>query len=331
MSIAAFGSADIRIDADQVLPARFMGTVSLSQSHRGDVIQARIDGDRFLPNGTELSGRILEVRRGRDKEPGLIEMEFDSLRMPDGQRYDIRALPVKLDRRAMTEGRDGRWTIKKSKPRSENVVFGSGAVGLILGTIVKRPFEGTLIGLLAGIVFNETGALDNDVAIKDGDRIGALFTDAVTLRYDDRSGQSGWRGTDPWERPRNGRQPAEREPRPESRGMEVRLGDREIRFDRDAAPYFDGEVAMVPIESTAEQLGLKIDRSASGRTVYLESDDDSVKIDVDADNFRLNGRRTRLTKPAVMRDGVIYAPIEILANLSDQPIFVNGNRIGKQP
>ena len=323
---ASFSVGDVRIDANQVLVVRFHGSVSLSQSHRGDWIQATIENDRDLPKGTELGGRILGVEPGRDKQPGTIDMEFDTLRTPDGMRYAIRAVPVKLDRRYMNEDRNGRWTIKKSRPRSENVVFGTGAVGLILGSLVKRPFEGTLIGLLAGIVFNETGALENDVAIRDGDRIGAFFTESVTLSLDGTAYGRGGRGTDPWENPRGDRQPRQTT----DRDVAIRCGDRMLVWQQGAEPYWDGDVLMVPVESIGEQIGLKVDRSTSGRSIFLETEDDAIKLDVDAETFRLNGRRTRLAKPVVVREGVVFAPIQAIASISPQDLFANGNKIDRQ-
>ncbi|MBI3722054.1 MAG: hypothetical protein HY248_05825, partial [Fimbriimonas ginsengisoli] len=181
----------------------------------------------------------------------------------------------------------------------------AGAVGgPVIGSIFRRPFEGTFIGIAAGILAAESNSRDGGgVVLKRGDTIGAWFQDGVSISS----------RTDYGDRGRGDREPCR-----------ITYQDRELTFSRDSEPYRSGETVMVPVHRTAEQLGLEVETARSDRALFIQSDDCLLRIEPGSAEYRLNGRRSTLPCPTERRRGVLYAPIEAFAMMRSGTLAVNG-------
>lgn len=328
-------AADIRLYGDQVVPVTFDDEISLKENRRGDRFTATVVDDRDLPRGTRFEGRIVDIQQKRDDRPAFVDMEFTSVRLPDGTRANLRAVPIRLDDRYVRRDRDGRFVADRKAIRKENVVIGGAVGGLILGSIFKKPFEGAFIGALAGIVLGETGALNQktEVAITRGQKVGALIERNATIRYngdwygrDDRNGRY-----DDWDnrnrdRDRDDNWYNDRDDRYRDEWT-VRYNNRDLRFARDEQPYRLGDTLMVPLESAARQMDLDIERIGNSRVFFVEDRDSSLRLEQDSTSYRLNGRRGTLPRALVERRGVVFAPLEALALLKPNAVTLNGGRI----
>ena len=305
---------------NEVVEIKFESAVSAKSNHRGDRIVATVDNDRLLPSGTRLIGEILEIRSKDGDRKAFADMEFTTLELPDGKRVSIEAYPLPLGDRYVRRGRDGRLEAKKAT-RRDNVVLGSGIGGLLLGTIFRKPFEGAVIGVLAGIVISETDALNTsgEQIVQKGQKMGAAFTREVDIDLDYRYGRDD-RDRDNPDRSRD------RDDRYEDRDIRIEFRDRILDFRSGQTPFLQNGIVMVPLEAVAEQLGLDVSRTNSNAW-YLEDQENTLKLEQNSSDARLNGKRMSLPRATVERNGLLFVPIQTFAAIKRDPIFVNGSRV----
>lgn len=335
--LPSISNADtVTLRRDSVVPVVMQDTLKLKDSRRGDRFSARVEQGRDLPYGTVLEGRVLAVRPARNGEPATMELEFQNMVLPDGKRASIRAVPVRLDDARIRRGADGRLVASRGTSK-ETYVLGGFLGGLILGNSVKKPFEGAVLGALAGIALAETQGQDGDVVAKRGSELGAYFERDVRFEYsgpwnsrdvrgdarrDDRyDPRSNDRYDDRYD-PRDGRyetQDRRREPVVSYQGRDLSFGSRDV-------PYWQGDTVMVPVERTARALGLDA-AWAGSRTLLIEDDRNLMRLDADSTEFRLNGKRGRLPESLVNRGGVWYCPVEAFAAIRENNVYVNGSKV----
>jgi hypothetical protein len=331
---------------DTVVPVVIENDLTMRRVREGDRFTAHVDGDRDLPVRTRLIGRVRRVETERREQKGFVDLEFTDVILPDGSRHAIRAIPVSLDSRYTDRRDDGRIVVKEDARKKEGYVLGGTVGGFILGSIIHKQAEATVLGALAGVIAAEADrSNDGNTVLRKGQRVGALIERDTTLetygrtdgrndgrrrdRYDDRDydRRDGDRYDRRNDRDRDGRDRDDRYDRNrDDRDLIVTYDDKDLRFDRDAQPYREGETYMVPLEETAEQLGLSVEKGRS-KAIYLEFEDSSLRLEQGSNEARLNGRRVTLTSSVTEKDGVIYAPVDILASIARGKILVNGNRI----
>src|SRR5579862_2582790 len=149
-------SADpIQLRRDNVIPVVMQTELSISKSHAGDVFRADASDTHMLPPGSHLEGVVNRVVPKDGKKHAFMDIEFTTIILPDGHRTNFQGTPIPLSKNYVTQDRDGRWTAKKGVSK-DTVVLGSAAGGLILGSMIHKPFEGTFVGLLIGAIAAET-------------------------------------------------------------------------------------------------------------------------------------------------------------------------------
>lgn len=333
----AQSSDRIVIRDNEVIPVKFEKAVNAKSAKRGDRISAMVDGDRYLPEGTRLVGRVVEVQRKDGSRKAYAELEFNEIELPNGQRVRVDAYPVPLNDRSVSRDRNGRMEAKKGT-RRDNVVIGSTVGGLILGSLIKKPFEGAIIGALGGILVAETDAMNTsgELIVDKGQRMGAAFDREVVIDWRDRDYRSDRdrdrdRDRDDWDRDdrdrRDDRDDYDRQDdRYDRNDIVIEFDRRELRFDRDQAPYRAGSTIMVPLGDMASQLKLEVSRT-SGGVFYVEDEDNSIKLEQNKSEMRLNGKRTNLPRAIAEKDGVTYVPIEVFAAIKRDSLYVNGARV----
>jgi len=335
-TVGAQSSDRIIIRDNEVVAVKFQNSINAKSSRRGDRFTAVVEDPRVLPSGTKLIGRIAEIRRKDRDRKAYAELEFTDIELPDGYRTSIDAYPVPLNDRYVSRDRNGRMEAKK-ETRRDHVVIGSTVGGLILGSLIKKPFEGAVIGALGGILIAETDALNTsgELIVEKGQKMGAAFDREVVIdwrndgryddpygdRYDDRydDRRDADRDRDRYE-DRNRYEPPTRD------AIRVEFDDRPLRFAANREPFYDGSTVMVPLIDMADQLRLDVTRAANG-VFYLEDEDNSLKLEQNKSEMRLNGRRINLPRTLLDRDGVTYVPVEAFAALKKDSLFVNGRRV----
>lgn len=347
-------SIDLR--RDDVIPVIAQKQLDFSSTREGDRFSTIVDDNRILPWGSRVEGRVERIERKDGKRPAFMDIQFTSIILPDGRRVDFQGTAVPLSKDYVTKDRDGRWQAKKGI-RKETAVLGGAAAGLLLGSIIKKPFEGALLGAIAGIVVAETDkthVADGNVVVAKGARLGALVDRNVRFTFDgdwdrrrnERTDQDRDRETrDGYDRygydrdgRYNGRHDTTRgdrdddryarddDSRSDSRTPSIQVGSRTLRFTNDERPYRSNGVVMVPLRSTAEQLDLDLSVDRSSGQVRLENEDDRLVLEQESKSYRLNGRAGTLPLATERRNGVEYVPLDAFGMVIRSRITVDGTR-----
>jgi hypothetical protein len=235
-----------------------------------------------------------------------MDLEFTEIELPSGERTRVRAVPIPLTDDYVRKDRDGRFTVKDNARKREQAVFGGAAGGLLVGALLKKPFEGLVVGTLAGIVAAESERKrgSGDLVLDRGQKIGVLIErDFAMYLREFRDNRRENRRTE--------------QPDFEFEGRPLRFGERE-------RPFRHGDTWMLPLERTAEQLGVSIDFTKSG-VAWLEYEDMTVRMRRDDREIRVNGKREKLDRPMEELRGVWYVPIDVFRALVGDRIVDQSN------
>ncbi len=341
---------------DTVVPVLFESTIDLGIAREGDTFTARVDGGRDLPRGSRLRGRVERVRKASSGVPGSVVLRFDEVRLPDGERTAIDAVPVPLNADFLKRNPDGRIVARRNDRSRETKVLGGLLGGFAIGSIFHKQAEGailgTVLGAAAAVADKDSG---REIAVRAGARYGALFQRDVTLdvrrdglgRGDDANPRRpvGVSGGDPYDAiRRDGRRD---DPLPENRAgsraenrgagrgeldardpaLRVYRGERELVYRADR-PFVEGDALWVPAEETARLLGLRV-VDAGQRPFYIDSEAAMLKIDEARDRIVVDGRvqeGLRVRRRTVSGTGdarpreVVFVPVSAFSPLVQEKI-----------
>jgi len=187
---ASAQSRPVSLDAGAVLPVKLDDALSSKNSRKGDTFTATIRNDTDteyyrLPTGTRVEGVVRDARSQKDKDPGVLDLEFRRLRFPDGKSYAIEGSLIGLDNKSVEKRSDGRLVAKPGHKtdRLTYVGYGAGA-GLIVGLLTKHGLEDTVIGGGLGYLFGSLqkgGSEPRDVSLKQGTELGVRLDRQITL------------------------------------------------------------------------------------------------------------------------------------------------------
>lgn len=303
------------IRENSVLAVVFRESLTIDKSRAGDQFRARFEPSRGLPRGTEIQGRVLAVRHAEESHPGYLDVEFTDLLFPDGTHMAVSAFPISQGQPAGDDYRDRLYAVPP-KGKKELDVLGGAVAGFALGSIFKKQAEGTILGTIAGIAVAESDkSARPDVVVAKGQKLSLRFDQSVSFDYrprrDDRYGST--------DEVAPGR--SDREERP----IQIRNGEKALRFVRDEQPFRLGDVTMVPLERTAAQLGVSVEMSRS-RFIYLDGDHGTIRIEKGRSEFRFNGETRTLSYEVTERNGVVYAPVEVFNPLLKDALSVEEGR-----
>jgi len=179
------------LTAGTVLPVELDTTLASNTSRKGDKFTATIrDENRTeyadFPAGTKVDGRVVTARAKNGNDPGVLEIEFTRIRMPDGTARAIDGSLISLSSDSVTRNADGVLVARQDKKDDRLVYAGVGAgAGLIIGVLTKKPLEGTVIGGLLGYLYGENKRKNetaNDVVLRPGTEFGVRLDKDVRIR-----------------------------------------------------------------------------------------------------------------------------------------------------
>ncbi|MHB8635412.1 MAG: stalk domain-containing protein [Fimbriimonadaceae bacterium] len=177
------------IDANTVIPWSLNDRLTSNDAQQGDPFSATLAADGGgdylgIPAGTKLYGTVGYVRRREGNKPGVIELRFDRMDFPNGQRIPVAGTLIGLDPKSVSRGKNG-GIIARSTTRNDRVVFaGAGAgAGLIVGLLSKRPIEDAAIGGLLGFAIGSAQKQQqaNDVTLDSGTRFGLRLSNRLVV------------------------------------------------------------------------------------------------------------------------------------------------------
>jgi len=345
----AFADRTIRLDAGSVIPVRLNDTISSSDSRKGDSFTATVktsDGEDYgLPEGTKVDGTVTGVRQQRDKDPGVLELAFRRIRMPDGHSYAIDGSLIGLDNKSVERRSDGRLIAKPAHRNDRLTYAGYGAgAGLIVGLLTKRPLEDAILGGLLGYGFSalQKGHSDaRDVVLKPGTELGVRIDRQATLtsygdtldnRYRDDNNDRRYRidgDSSRYHRDTSdaGRVSSDRRDygtanRTDSDGryggtdeIGVMLDDRDIRFDSTARPMITrNDVIMVPVAPVLRAAHVPYQYDSRAQSLRATGTSEPVRLSVGSSIAIVSGsHRVRMEASAQRINGSLYAPMKFFA------------------
>jgi hypothetical protein len=303
---SAAPTAHINLRKGDVVPVTFDQDLSVKENRQGDRFSTSVQDSSYLPLGTHLDGYISKLQPKQGESAAFLELAFDQIILPDGSRVRIDAVPMPLDGKYVQKNPDGRYTAKKVATKGSTVAAGA-LGGLVLGALLKRPFEGAFIGTLAGIVVAESSKDGENLTIKKGTVAGAALQQGTAFDFSLRP------GSDPGALP--------------ATSFDIRVGTRSLSFSGSEIPFVDGGVTMVPLKAAVTQLGWQFE--AIPNAIFVETDDHTLRIENDSANFRYDGRKGTLVRAMVKRNGAVYAPVEVLQRMTNEDVVINGTKLDR--
>jgi len=168
------------IAVDTVLPLTLNTRLSSRNAQRGDQFTATLitDGSRHyfdLPQGTQAYGSVSYVRHQNGRDPGVIELSFDHLVLPNGRNLPIVGRLVGMDNASVRRLGNGTF-MAVSAVRHDRMVFtGYGpTTGLIVGFEGKNVSADVQVGrLLQGALgIQQRSQRAHDVELVPGTQFG---------------------------------------------------------------------------------------------------------------------------------------------------------------
>lgn len=174
-----------------VLPFRLDRRMTSKDARVGDRFSATLDSSiyadyRTLPEGMKLEGHVNQVRSKSGNVPGILDLTFDRLRMPNGQTYPLDAELISLDEKSV-EPKDGRLVAKDSAKKNDMkwVGYGAGAGAIMAllteGNLLSNSLIGAALGFLYGEIQKDPKK-SNDVTLSEGTAFGVRLESPVTIR-----------------------------------------------------------------------------------------------------------------------------------------------------
>jgi hypothetical protein len=168
------------LPAGTALDLKLNNTLSTRSSQPNDTFTATVstpvtgpNGATLVPQGSTVEGRVASVQRaGSVSGTSRIQLEFNQLRLPDGQSYPLQAQLSNVNQQSgignVITGQPSATNeggVQQSKTRrTVGTAAAGGAVGALIGAIAgggKAAGIGGLIGAGLGVVLSsQTGELD---------------------------------------------------------------------------------------------------------------------------------------------------------------------------
>jgi hypothetical protein len=183
----------IRIETDTVIPFKLDQRLTSNGARVGDRFTATLDPNNNaveylgLPTGTKVEGRVHTARPKEGDTPGVLGLEFQRLRLPNGAIAPVDGFLVGLDSRSVEE-RDGRLVAKADARKDDLTYVGYGAgAGILLSVLGKGDLlTNALIGGALGYLFGEIQkdrTKSRDVSLDAGTRFGVRLDRELVVRY----------------------------------------------------------------------------------------------------------------------------------------------------
>ena len=166
------GSGAINVPNGTEMTVRLDTPLSSKTARREDRVEAtiaesvRVDGEVQIPAGTRVRGIVQDAQQAeRPSKGGRLDLAFDQLVMPNGQRVDIRSTVASVKESGVDKKRAGLGAV----------------LGGILGGVLEGK-EGALIGVLVGGGGAVVASKGDDVELPAGTVVNLRLERPVAVR-----------------------------------------------------------------------------------------------------------------------------------------------------
>ena len=178
-------SSGLTFPAGEVLRVGLNDPLSSANNDSGNRFMATVTGEG-LPTDTHIEGTVVGVRAQTGDGPGIIEVRFDRIDLPDGNKYAIQGSLIDLDPRHV-ETRGNKMFASSGAP-ARMVIIGYGAGnGVIKGIASHGRVSDTAIKDLLSTNERdmETQDTPHNVQLDSGFLFGVRLTSPLTLKAED--------------------------------------------------------------------------------------------------------------------------------------------------
>jgi len=178
---------ELVVERNTIIPVTLDDSLSSNRSHRGDIFSAtvRTEGSYYgdFPHGTRIEGRVQGARPRHGDEPGVLELVFTRIMLPNGQNVPISGRLIGLQDSQVERGPKGILRATGGQERTAYAGYGAGA-GLVIGLAAKKPIEGAIAGGILGLIAGSIRDHSNprNVELQPGTEFGVRVLQTVTLR-----------------------------------------------------------------------------------------------------------------------------------------------------
>ncbi len=149
------------IPAGTTLDVELTSTISTKSNQTGDLFMGKTNepiiyhGEEVVPESSVVEGHITFIQpAGRVKGKAEMRLVLDTIKIPSGQKYAIKASLKDTNAQGVTVKKDegtveGPGKSVKSAAKEAGIAAGGGAA---LGAMVTRSGEGAMYGAAAGLV-----------------------------------------------------------------------------------------------------------------------------------------------------------------------------------
>jgi len=297
------------ISQGTVIPVRLDTALSSATARQEDLVTVSVrstrDGDAEFPRDTKIRGIVSDVQRAGDGQPGMLDLAFREVLLPDGRQVNIEGSLVSLDEKTVTQS-DGHLVVRDRQSNDRLKFIGIGAVGgLILGRLTKHTVEGTLLGAAAGYLYSEYDrkrAQPRDVVVAAGTEFGVEIDQQLTYHPSLAFAVA--------------REDYLRAPlppvSPPSQDIRVYLDGQAISFAA-AQPFEQGGIVLVPLAPVMSHARVGYNYDEHLQTLRVDTSEGELDLKIGDRSALLNGEKEDLETPAQVRDGVVFVPLHFLA------------------
>jgi hypothetical protein len=172
-----------------VIPVKLITKLSSKNSHQGDGFSASVDQSkpayRAVMSGGKVTGVVRRATPKKGKNPGLLDLSFTRLLLPDGRSFVLAGVPASLDSKYLKTRSNGILEAKNTakNERLKYAAIGAGSAALIKvigGNSVKVTdvLLGGGLGYGVGAILKAPSQVNN-VTLKPGTQLGVLLGNTV--------------------------------------------------------------------------------------------------------------------------------------------------------
>lgn len=140
-------------------------------------------GEMVIPAGSIIEGKVTEVRQAkRGGDPGMIDVVFTSVKLPNQKAYAINGTLTDLSADAKS---DDEGAVSGDKMKNRKIIFigGGAAGGAVIGAIAGGG-KGSIIGAIAGAgagILGERLTKGEEAKVKSGTEFGIYLNKTIYL------------------------------------------------------------------------------------------------------------------------------------------------------
>ncbi len=356
LMLAAAPALALRLEAGTVVPVTLDRQLTSNGNAKGDTFTATIKSDTpgylGLPEGSVIEGVVMEAKPKEGKNPGVLDLAFRRVRLPNGRAYALTGSTIGLDNKSVTKDSNGKIVAKSSSRNNRLTYVGYGAgAGLLASVLSGGKLHLENIGLGAGLGYllgslEKSKKTPNDVNLKVGTQMGVRLDKPLTLQTADSSlnsrstgntassgGNGGYRNTESGgsalDRPRdanNGSNGSNGSNAGRSvgnnnngnntssdSGIGVLINDTAVNFPANTQPQIVNGVTMVPVRPVLDAANVKYTFSNNNGTINVQTPNGTTRLSVGSQiAVGEGGGRTRLDASARRMNGTMYVPLRFL-------------------